>query len=130
MILPTPITKIDTIDDLFDSDMRILSRHDSALYTYLELIGSPFVNRFDTYKDVISKEVTFDGLRTGSLAYIYHKYILIFQALELNAMFNILNDEEFMDSLHISKDDGGSEPFFIVVTGDLDKDIIGDFNIM
>ena len=130
MILPTPITKIDTIDDLFDSDMRIYARSDSALYTYLTSIESPVVYRFDTYQNVPSLEKLFYGLRTGSLAYVNHKFPQIFYVLDIISMFNLESDKDFIDSLHFSKENGGSEPFFLPINGDMDKDINIDFNIM
>ena len=112
MVLPTPITKIETINDLFDSDMRIVARYDSALYTYLESIESPLLDRIDPYKSLPSNEKLLDGLIAGSLAYVNHKFLLIFHALELNDMSkqDNVDDEKFIDFLewlHISKDDGG-----------------------
>ena len=51
MVLPTPITKIDSIDDLLDSDLRIVVRYDSAFYAHQSAIRSPIIDRIDTYKD-------------------------------------------------------------------------------
>ena len=130
MILPTPITKIDTIDQLFNSDMKIVTRYNTAFYTYLTSIESPLVDRIETNTNFIFTQDEFDALRTGSLAYVNKKFLLIFRALEFNALFNMQGSEDFMDSLHISEDDGGSEPYFIVINDDLDQDIINDFNIM
>ena len=133
MVLPTPIIKIDTIDNLFDSDMRIVARYDSALYTYLESIDSPLINRFEAYDNFPSNDILIDRLIAGSLAYVNHKFLLIFDAMELNAMYKQLkvNDEkDLIDWLHVSKDDGGSEPYFMLINGNMDKLINNDFNFM
>ena len=137
MVSPTPIIKIDTIDDLFDSDMRIVARYDSALYTYLESIDSPLVDRFDPCDNFPPNDQLIDELIAGSLAYVNHKYLLIFDAMEVNAMYkelnvnDILNDgNDIIDWLHISKDDGGSEPYFMLINGDMDEQINNQLTFM
>ena len=138
MVSPSPITKIDSLDNLFDSDMRIVVRHDSALYTYLQLIDSPILDRLDTFTfhDYLSiEEKLFNGLIDGSLAYVNHKFILIFYALEMNDKYKVLknhrndkDDKVFMDWLHISNDGGGNEPFFMPIKSIIDKDSNNDMN--
>ena len=66
MVSPTPIIKIDSIDDLFNSRMRFVARHDSALYTYLKSIDSPIIDLIDTFKDYsLIKDKLFNGLLNG-----------------------------------------------------------------
>ena len=140
MVSPSPITKIDSLDNLLDSHIRIVVRHDSALYTYLKSIDSPILDRLDIFKfeDYLSiEEKLFNGLKDGSLAYVNHKFILIFDALLMNDRYNppitqnIDNDRnDFMDWLHISNDDGGSEPYFFPINGNINKDLKFAINVM
>ena len=139
MVLPTPLTKIDSIDDLFKSNMVILARLDSALYTYLDSIQSPLINRIESYRNFESiNEKLFHGLRTGSMAYVNQKFILIYSILVMNDMvkqqqrngYNLYNDNEITSMLHISKDDGGTEPYYLIINENLDDDIGNNISIM
>ena len=138
MVSPSPITKIDSLDHLFDSDMTIVAREDSALYTYLTSIDSPMVDRIDIFQNYsLVQDKIFYGLQNGSLAYVNHKFILIFDVLEMIArherlqIFNNVNTEkEFVDWLHISNDDGGYDPYFLAINTNIDKHSNNDLNIM
>ena len=138
LILPTPITKIDTIEQLFDSDMRIVARKDCALYQYLLSSKSEQIDRVDLYTDYsIIKDKLFVGLRTGSHAYVNHKYILVFVALDFNSMYKRLKlddisnqGKDLINCLHISKDGGVFEPYYMLTNGDLDTDINNDLTDM
>ena len=133
MVSPTPVTKIDSIDDLFDSDLTILARHDSALYSYLHSINSTLLKRLDTYEDKDKiKNKLFDGLKKGSMAYINHKFVIIFFILEMFEYYRHegFNANEIIDQFHISRDDGGTEPCFQMINENLDIDIKNDLTIM
>ena len=94
---------------------------------------SPLIDRIDPYKSFPSNDKLLNGLIAGSLAYVNHKFLLIFDAMELNAMYKQLkiNDEkDLIDWLHISNDDGGSEPCFMLINGNMDVIINNDFTFM
>ena len=133
MVSPTPLTKINSMDDLFKSNMDILAREDSALYTYLDSIQSPLINRIESYKDLDPiKNKLFDGLRTGSLAYVNQRFTLINVIREMNNLEKQrkrgYEDNELL--LHISNDDGGTEPYYLIINGNMDDDIENDINTM
>ena len=139
MVSPTPVTKIDSIDDLFKSDMVILARLDSALYTYLDSIQSPLINRIESYRNFESiNEKLLHGLRSGSLAFVNQKFILIYSILVINDMvkqqrgngYNLYKVNEISSMLHISKDDGGTEPYYLIINGNMDDDIGDNISLM
>ena len=132
MVSPTPVTKIDSIDELFKSNMVIMARDDSSFLSYLTAIKSPMKNRVKDYNNFPKIQgQLFEGLRNGSLAHVNHKYIMIFILLIMKEYYvekSYDNYEEILDQLHISKEDGGSEPYFINLFN-LDKDIEKDLTI-
>ena len=137
MVSPKPVTKIDSIDDLFKSDMVVLARDDSVLYTYLDSIQSPLIKRIESYTNYETiNEKLFDGLRTGSLAYVTQKAVLIYSILKLNDKIKlerrVYSDEdiELISMLHISKDDGGTEPYYFIINENMDNEIQANISIM
>ena len=112
--------------------MVILARDDSSFLSYLTAIKSPLKNRFNDYNNFSKIQgKLFEKLRNGSLAHVNHKYIMIFILLIMKEYYNEKsydNYEEIIDQLHISKEEGGSEPYFINLFN-LDKDIENDLKI-
>ena len=137
MVSPKPVTKIDSIDDLFKSDMVVLARDDSVLFTYLDSIQSPLIKRIESYTNYESiNEKLLHELRTGSLAYVTQKAVLIYSILKLNDKIKLERrvysdeDRELISMLHISKDDGGTEPYYFIINENMDNEIQANISIM
>ena len=102
--------------------MRIVARNDCALYEYLSSSKSPHLDRVDLYTDYSTiEDYLLVGLRTGSHAYVNHKFILVFVALDFNAMYKRLKIDDISNQgkdlinwLHISKDGGVFEPYYML----------------
>ena len=132
MVSPTPLTKIDSLDELFKSNMVIFARDDSTFLGYLKSINSTWKNHVIDDKDfLLIQDTLFEGLRNGTLAHVNHKYIIIYIIL-FNMKEYYKNNLEIynkiIDQLYISKEDGGSEPYYINLFK-VDKDIENDLTI-
>ena len=131
MVRAQPTIKIDSLDQLANSKLKIIARTDSALAEFahnskdVELAQQlqPLLKLYDIYDSVEERTI---GLRAGTHVYVNQRLVLMFAAIGMSRLEGIgLN---LMEILHISKDDGGLEPYFIFVNHETDKSVLVKLN--
>ena len=96
-------------------------RRDSSLYNinenkvYLD-ISRAFSLRYETF-DVFDeeKEKLTEGLSDGTIAYVNTRLTLIYDLIELKKSAKSEKTLNGLQSLHISEDSGGLEPYFLFI---------------
>ena len=122
MALTQPVVKIDTLKQLGQrTSMKIVARSDSSLAKYAEVVDSDLARaislRLQTYSDTFTEqqiENLSKGLRNGSIAFINVRLTLIFSIMSLPQYKSHPNEENLIEMLHISEDNGGLEPYFVL----------------
>ena len=138
MVLTQPVVKIDSLEQLSKmSAMKILTRADSSLVKFASLTDSDLARaifkQLEPYQDKDYKNTVVKlarGLRDGSVAYVNNKLTLIFELLKLNEFQIKANEEPLIDLVHISEDDGGLEPYFVLFNAESDEWISNEINKM
>ena len=136
MVKVQPIYTIDSIDDLAKSELTIMARSEAALFMYAqngetELAKKllPLISDYQAYY-MIEQELI-DGLKQGTHAWVNQRLIIIFTVLMMSEKENTTKEQEhFIDSLHISKEDGGLEPYFMFINTKSDERILPWINEM
>ena len=130
MVRAQPTVKIDSLEQLVKSNLKIIARVDSALAEFAELKEIKLANQIkpllEIYYNVNSEDYLAKCLRAGTHAYINQKLVLMFAAKAMSFLEGIgLN---LIEILHISEDDGGLEPYFIFVNQVTDKKVLLNLN--
>ena len=114
-----PMVEIKTLEDLVKrNDLRILMRGDFSLAAFAEKRDSELArsieNKLDMYFDYYGENIILNltkGLIEGSIAYIQEHL----NAVSTLSRVNEINNSFSMNTLHISTESAGYEPYFILV---------------
>ena len=137
MVVPTPVHKINNLEELADSKLTVIAREDSSLVTFAKYVDSDLAKsimpRLRVYSDFGEiKSELFNGLKNGSLAYVNQRLVMIFIALTFNDIEKSRRngEKEIIDLWHISDDNGGLEPYFLFLKNNMDLSMMGQLNHM
>ena len=130
MVRAQPVNKIDSLEQLAKSKLKIIAREDSALAEFAHLkeielahLIQPLLELYPFYDSVEERTIR---LRAGTHIYVNQRLVLMFAAIAMSLLEGIgLN---LMEILHVSEDDGGLEPYFIFVNHETDKSVLFKLN--
>ena len=74
----------------------------------------PLLSSYDEYISI--EQELIEGLDQGIHVYVHKRLVIMFTALLMSEKEELFDDQaQFIDSLHISNDDGVLEPYFIII---------------
>ena len=130
MVKVQPVNKINSINDIADNKKRIIAIQNNALVKYAnrgetelaQKLSALLATDLDYYYSNLG-DIS-ESLKQGSHVMLNQRLVLIFNALRMSELeTNIKDQEQFIDSLHISKEDGGLEPYFIFINVESNRKI-------